>query len=128
MYFAKKRIDREQEPCLLIERLDEADSGTRNEVKAFKRWLRQEFRKLLRVGKRSDAEHGFLWSIDELRRKAFDQIVKTKILRAKIHADAARLGLAPNAARVDERAIQEETVAELRNALRKFRANSLSVA
>lgn len=31
--FRKERIDLEQELCLLIERLDVADSGTRNEVK-----------------------------------------------------------------------------------------------
>jgi hypothetical protein len=112
------------ELCWLMERLDEADSRTRNEVKILQRWLVQEFRRLLRGGTRWEAEQKFLGGVDRLRHKTFNRIVKTRVLRAKIHADAARLGLAPNAAKVDEAGIREETLTEFKNALRGFSANT----
>jgi hypothetical protein len=125
--FRKERVEIEQELCLYLGRLDEADFGTRAEAMIRRRWLIQEFRKLLRSGKRSEAENKFLCEIDELRRKAFDRIIRTRILRAKIHADAARLGLAQDSATVDETRIKAETLAEFQNALLEISAKPIPV-
>jgi len=123
--FRDKRMELLLELGLHKSRLDEPHLETFvNSMVIRQRWLIRQFRRLVRAGRRWEAEQRFLWGIDQLRREAFDRVVNNKITRAKIHevCHCARTG--EGLREVDETGIREDTVTEVHDTLREMTRTS----
>jgi hypothetical protein len=101
-------------------RLDEPHFKSKlDEIVTLRKWETEQFRRLVRAGKRWEAEQRFLAGIHGLRGKAFDLVVNKKIIAARLFEVRRKARTGEGLREIDEDRLRHETLIEFNNGLRE---------